>query len=475
MIGIGLQRFKYVFGDFIASNIGWLVFNCIRYVLSKPSMELQGFPTIEKFLFSFDVILGQICVPIMVLCVFYISGYYNIVFRKSRLQELITTLLSTLIATMLSYLAVLINDSIQDKMLNYEIIAWLWACFFFPVYLSRHLITYDATRKIQGRKWSFPTLIIGNGKAARAFAEQLNGMRHSLGYEIKGFVNIPKEKPVQDGESRIYELSELSVICREQGIKELLIIPSKNNTSSILKVVNTLYPLNLPIKISPDIYHILLTNVKLANLTGEPLIDVAVGGMSEFSTNVKRVFDILFSIFALLILSPLFLILPILIKLDSKGTVFYKQERIGLRNIPFNIYKFRTMCSDAENGGIPLLSSNEDPRITKIGRIMRKYRLDELPQFYNVLKGEMSMVGPRPERKFFIDQIMETAPYYALLHQVKPGLTSLGMVKFGYASNVNDMKKRLKFDLLYIENMSLINDMKIMVYTIKTVFSGKGL
>ena len=214
--------------------------------------------------------------------------------------------------------------------------------------------------------------------------------------------------------------------------------------------------------------------MRVSNIVGEPLVDISKADMSESTINLKRTSDIIISIIALILISPLILILSILIKCDSKGPIFYKQKRIGYHKKPFNIYKFRSMKVDAEANG-PTLSTLDDPRITKLGKIMRKYRLDELPQFWNVVKGDMSLVGPRPEREYYIKQIIKIAPYYSLVHQVRPGITSWGMVKFGYASNVDEMISRLKYDLLYIENVSLAVDLKIIFYTINTVFTGKGI
>lgn len=188
----------------------------------------------------------------------------------------------------------------------------------------------------------------------------------------------------------------------------------------------------------------------------------------------KRVFDVVCSAIALVVLSPLFLVIAVFIKCDSKGPVIYRQQRLGRLAKPFTILKFRTMYEGAENGS-PQLSAKDDKRITKFGRLLRKYHLDELPQLWNILIGDMSFVGPRPERKYFVDQLVAIAPQYVKLFQVKPGLSSWGMVKFGYASDLSQMVERMNYDLMYIDNMSPIFDIKIMVLTIRTVITGKGV
>ena len=176
---------------------------------------------------------------------------------------------------------------------------------------------------------------------------------------------------------------------------------------------------------------------------------------------------------ALILLTPVYLFAAIMVKMGSKGPVFYSHERIGKNGKPFTMYKFRSIVQDAEKDG-PQLSSKTDPRITSFGRFMRKTRIDEIPQFWNVLKGDMSMVGPRPERRYYIDKIVERAPHYKYLHKVRPGITSWGQVKYGYAENVDEMVERLKYDVLYIENMSLIVDLKILIYTVLIVLQGRG-
>ena len=227
-------------------------------------------------------------------------------------------------------------------------------------------------------------------------------------------------------------------------------------------------------KVAPDTLSYVTNAIQLEDILGVPLVDLTRPRMGECQKNIKRTFDVFASSLCLLILSPLMAWLSLMVKLGSKGPVIYSQTRIGKNQKPFNLYKFRSMRTDAEACG-PSLSSRHDPRVTKFGRFMRKYRLDELPQFWNVVRGDMSLVGPRPEREHYILQIMEKAPYYGLIFQVRPGITSWGMVKYGYASNVQQMVERSRFDLIYLNNMSIQTDIKIMIYTIRTIFGGKGM
>ena len=466
------QRMNYIIGDVISSVVAWTAFNVARYYVG--GRALYDFPALERFMTSDIVVLGEIVVPLMMVIVYSISGFYNEVFRKSQVQNLITTFFSSLANTLIIFFIALINDVIlEQRVTNYEVLFILLSMLFVCTFSVRFYITKRSNDKFASGKWEYNAIIIGGGEKAVSFGERLMEKDSYLGYNILGHVPIDGE--CVNEHIKTYSFDNLETVCAEQDVQELIVVPAGNDVASSMNIINRLYYLGLPIKVSPDIYTILVGKMRLSSLRGEPLVDISSCGMSEFEKNVKRLADVILSLLALIILLPFLLIIGLIVKLDSKGEAIYKQERVGCHRKPFTIYKFRTMVSNAEKDGCPALSSECDKRITNVGHVLRKYRIDELPQFWNVLKGEMSLVGPRPERKYFVDQIIKEAPLYSLLYQVRPGITSMGMVKYGYASSVPEMIERFRYDLLYLENMSIANDIKILIYTVKIVFTGKGI
>lgn len=466
------QILKYVITDFITANIAWFLFNLIRF---EKSAIYQGFWELDDFLFSSKVVMGQVLVPVIWMIIYYYSGYYNQAFRKSRLMELVSSLLCTLIGVILIFFLVLINDLPPFYELYYKLCAVLFAIHFALTYIARFIITQTATNRIHKRKLGFNTLILGAGYKAFKLYNDLEKMPLSLGYKVLGFIPQAGESQTSVPKRLIAgRWEDLESVVRRLKIEDI-IVAYENNEEKELERLYFLSKYNVTVKILADKQNILSGSIKMSAIYDKPMYELFVARRSEIDKNIKQTFDTLFSFFVLLLLIPLFLFLTIRIKInDPESSVFFGQQRIGKGGKPFIMYKFRTMKPDAECKG-PSLSIEKDPRITSVGLWMRKYRLDELPQFWNVLKGDMSIVGPRPERQFFIDKIVRKAPFYYLLYQVKPGITSWGMVKYGYAQSVDEMIERLDYDIIYLENMSLFIDLKILIYTIRTVITGQGV
>jgi exopolysaccharide biosynthesis polyprenyl glycosylphosphotransferase len=329
-------------------------------------------------------------------------------------------------------------------------------------------------KKIHSGKEGFKALLLGGSEKAVGIYKEIQNLDKSIGTQFIGFVNLNGiDTLLKDELTYLGHLDELEKVIEKYEIEEVIIALESTEHQRLSSIITRLSGTGIKIKVLPDVFDILAGSIKMTNIFGVVLLEVNPEGMPIWQQSIKRFTDISFSLLALLILIPFYIFLAIAVKTSSKGPVFFRQERIGLNGRKFKIIKFRTMFMDAEAKG-PQLSSSFDPRITKSGRFMRKARLDEFPQFYNVLKGDMSLVGPRPERQFYIDQIVAREPQFLQLTTVRPGITSWGQVKYGYAENVEQMLQRMKFDLLYLKNMSLALDLKIMLYTVLIILKAKG-
>ena len=461
------QAGKYILSDFISASVAWLLFNILRYEVFAID---EGADSLLDYLQYPGVLGGQVVIPLFWLVLYYFSGYYNKPFGKSRLTELFSTFITVLIGTIYVFFALLLDDIPRSIDIYYKLFFGMFGLQFFITYIPRLLITQSGMRKIKNREWAMKVLIIGAGGKAVRIAHDL----YRLGYDICGFVSEDERTPVKADRNQVLgTVEDIPVLMEKENVDEIVLAVESKNNKALLGILYSLYRYKRPIKVLADRFN-MLSKIQLRTIRGIPLVDVTDNNFSPAEQNIKLFLDKVCSVVALLLLSPLFAYIAWRVKKDSPGPVFFRQERIGYLGQPFWMYKFRTMYVNAEENG-PSLSSEDDLRVTPFGRIMRKYRLDELPQFWNVLKGDMSLVGPRPERKYFIDEIVKTAPYYYLLHNVRPGITSLGMVKYGYAASVDKMVERMEYDILYYENMSLTLDLTILIYTVKTVITGKGV
>lgn len=461
------QAGKYIVSDFISASVAWLLFNVLRYEVFAIH---EGASNLLDYLQYPGVLAGQMVIPFFWLVLYYFSGYYNKPFGKSRLTEFFSTFITVLIGTLLVFFVLVLDDIPESIRIYYELFFGLFGLQFLITYVPRLLITQDGMKKIRNREWAVNVLVIGAGEKAVCIARDL----YRLGYHICGFVQEDGGQPVKaDREQVLGAVGDIPALMEKVPVDEIVLAVESKDNRVLLGILYSFYRYKCPVKVLADRFN-MLSKIRIRTIRGIPLVDVTDNNFSPAEQNIKFFLDKLCSVVALLLFSPLFVYIAWRVKKDSPGPVFFQQERIGYLGQPFWMYKFRTMYVNAEENG-PLLASEDDCRITPFGRVMRKYRLDELPQFWNVLKGDMSLVGPRPERKYFIDEIVKTAPYYYLLHNVRPGITSLGMVKYGYAVNVEKMVERMEYDILYYENMSLTLDLTILIYTVKTVVTGKGI
>ena len=461
-----IHTIKYILVDLFSTSISWLLFLYYRTVYLDQT---------NTFFLNQERIFSLIIISLFWLILFALGGNYTNIYRKSRLSEIVQLFTTTVIGVTILFFAVLIDDIILNYKHYYSSYLVLFCLQFGISGALRFVLTSYTANRIHRRIIGFNTLIIGSNEKAVRLYNDLNNEQKSSGHIIKGFLSIEKKAKykLQKLIPHLGEYNQIKDVVSQYNIEEIIIAIETSEHGKIEKILTDLEQVDVNIKIIPDMYDILSGTVKINSILGTPLIEIKHKFQTQSQYVIKRLLDFLFSIFAIIVFSPFYLICAILVKLSSPGPIIYKQKRIGKHGKLFNIYKFRSMYIDSEKDG-PKLSSKTDTRVTSWGRIMRKIRLDETPQFFNVLFGQMSFVGPRPEREFYAKQILEKVPHYKHIYKVKPGITSWGMVKYGYAENLDEMLERLKYDILYIENMSLFIDLKIMIHTIIIILEGRG-
>lgn len=460
--------FWHVFFDWIAASISWLAL----FLYRKNYVEAVKHGYVIPVNQDIKLYAGLLIIPLFWIILYAMSGYYQHILRRSRLVELENTFGNSVLGVIILFFVLILDDSVSNYYDYYSSLAVLFS-FHFGTTLFLRLInsTYTIT-KIRNKIWGYNTLLIGTGETAHKLKEDLNNAKVCEGFIIQGFVEITPQNTL-DKQQTIGHWLELPHLIKKHKIEDIILCNETNESEFVPQIIDIIQNEDIHLKMLPNDYNLVLGMVKMNNILGTMLAEVDFEVMPYWQKFIKRGMDIFCSTIALIILSPIFILIAFAVKLNSRGPIFFTQERIGLRGIPFKIIKFRSMRADAEKSG-PQLSSDNDDRRTSVGVFLRQTRLDELPQFINVLLGQMSLVGPRPERQFFIDQIIEKSPIYKRLHRVKPGITSWGQIKYGYAEDVSEMIDRMKFDILYLENMSLGLDIKIMFNTVLIMIQGRG-
>ena len=416
------QQIWYILADLISSELVWLCFLAFRWMVYDGRVESLKDVLVPAFNFWPPLIVY----PIVCMGIYYLSGYYLRPFQKPLWREFLRTFFSALIISLLFFFIIIIDDVVFDYHRYWGSLGVLFALQFILSYIPRVTITLLSRRR-----------------------------------------GVLRTKT-------IHSMEEAKMLVAGEQDEVIIDLPNGFTDRDLYQLIARLYPLSCEISMIPRVYDMLTGAARIGQLDRPSLIRITDYHMTDAELCIKRAFDIVASALGLILLSPLFALIALQVKLSSRGPVFYSQERIGLYGLPFCIFKFRTMIDHAEEEGLPQLTHDNDPRITKIGHWLRKYRLDELPQLWNILRGDMSIVGPRPERPFFIEQIMKEAPYYCLLYKVRPGLTSWGPIRVGYTDTTEKMIERLNCDIVYVENMSLLLDLKILFFTTGVIIKGKG-
>ena len=461
-----IERFLLFSSDLLAIHLAILIWVLLREKLGF----LTGVP-------ASDLALISAIIYIFWLLLFIFFGLYRSWYAQSRFDEFVTLIKTISLGIFIIFLVTLdLPGDVENPMpMSRALIVTYWLAMCLTVCTGRMTLRTIQRKLLEKGVGVRNTLIVGNGSKAMELYDRVQDYP-ALGYRVVGMVSVEPERPTphESKISNLGDLSELDSLMHKHEVEEVLIALEHNERQRVIDIIGSCNGHSVNLKIVPDLYDIVVGQAKTNQIYGFPLIEILPELMPAWERRIKRSIDVFVSLVVLLLFSPIWLVMAIAIKLDSKGPALYRQDRVGRNGRNFRIRKFRSMLHDAESMTGPVWADRDDPRITRVGRILRKPRLDEIPQLINILKGDMSLVGPRPERPYFVEKLKKEVPYYGRRLRVRPGITGWAQIKHVYDQSLDDVRKKLQYDLFYLENMSLKMDLKIILNTIYTVFSGKG-
>lgn len=452
------------FSDFIAIVGSYFLWSKIRGFLGLFTLESPA-----------ELLTTALWIFIYWFLVFMFFGLYRTWYTYSRVDEVLAVVKAVFFGVLLIFLLTMEPSDFSAPQGSRLLIISYWGLMTVAVAAGRGFLRTLQRRMLSAGIGLRRTLIIGWSEKARRLYDKIKRFP-ALGYRIVGFVGTKPQlkRESYDGVPVAGHIEQLRRIVESENIEEIIIALSWKQRKQVLKAISQCAEKDVRLNIIADLYGVVVGRARTNQIYGIPLIEILPDHMAPWERKTKRLIDVTVSAAVLLLGMPLWVLIALLIRLDSPGPVLYAQERVGMRGRIFRILKFRSMVQDAEKLSGPTWADKDDPRVTRVGKWLRKTRLDEIPQFWNVMKGEMSLVGPRPERPYFVERLRKEVPLYTRRLRVRPGISGWAQIKGAYDSSIEDVRQKVQYDIFYLENMSLRLDLKILLMTLYVVLRGKG-